>query len=320
MKRLLYLIPLLLLSSFMFVTPANALTSKSLSVLRPLSGRNGTCINPDCYNGTISWKGNVFGAKTSVAVSDPNLTNWTYEYHRELILDDTGSGESGGSQAKVVAGIDKVGLGGRSSVGCGSGGELMQTKWFYVNFTSADGILGTQCFIIPQTDANRLTSISVYDYLDITGHNGNEVQFNTGLDVFTADFDSVSGCGIYGTSSCGVQVDPDYYEIHLFEKTHAVFTGSLIWGVDWTDNYYMTIYRGTTWTPQSQSPTVCNAIGGTQNGCQIGSLTDPTTPLWYWNDLPWQTPYGGDMYDCTYQNYPYNNTFKVYYCNLGGGA
>lgn len=294
-------------------------TFSSAARLRPEAfPANGDCTNNSCANYmSPPWSNgvnDVTGVSTTVNVSEPPLTNWTYYWHQRIIIYDTGEGQIN----SVEMGMEGIGPGGTSPI-CNKGGSSAE-YFFYVRLETPTDNTVNCTGTIYGPDVNNPVTIQEFAYSDPTCPPtcfGNQVTFTTKYNTYVFNFDSTHG-GCNGNPGCN-GVDPDYNDIQIANTIHSNFTGHEMWTVTWHNNQYQ-LSVGGSWANQFANPDSCNDFGGTLPGCDTGGVTIPPTPLQYWETLPKNSTHGGDYYDCIYHDYPsyVKGSYYVFYCNPPG--
>ena len=209
-------------------------------------------------NSYVDWPGDIWGAQNDFTASNPGVTG-SNSWGREQNMFN--------GQASVFIGIEK------NTGECGSG------LYFFTDVTDVNGnsILptgGTHCVPLNSNDVNFGFFVEESRYV------------SNGGGIFTEMFGNGSGEKVfwYPESSDNNNIAQTYTSYDDYEWVYASWSGHLVWGSQWTQNYWEDTQNGA-WHPQ---------------GTDVRVNKNDTAPQMFWHEFPSQSSTGGVLYSCDY--------------------
>lgn len=235
------------------------------------------CKSFNCF-AHLEWIGDTHGDHTNVDISNPTMNESDDYWHRYDIMEST-------SFAYIQYGIERD-MSSSAAGLCASHGNNL-----YFFSTVQDSLGNTYpgapfCHIISQTSPAINNLLDIKAGFFTSGGGGMFVQFKSAdgsinkTDSFNESVDS--------------HIDQTYANITRWESAHAIWSGELVWGVQWIDNQFQHPTLNT-WIYQTSPQNNNGVCSG--NGCP--TVDNPTQM--YWNVYPHDNSTGGQLYSCEYE-------------------
>lgn len=271
MKRFLTVLLFLLCVVALFLLPGAVSAKTSVPNVRD-------CKSFQC-SAHLEWLGDTHGDFTSVNISNPTMNETDDYWHRYDIMESN-------SFAYIQYGIERD----MSSSAAGLCASHGNNLYYFDVLTDSVGNTyggGPNCHIIAQTSPaiNKLMNIEAAYY--VNGGGGMFVQFQS--------VDGSINTTDWFRKSVDPNIDTTYANITRWESAHAIWSGELVWGVQWINNKFEHPVSGA-WLYQNEPHNNNGVCSG--NGCPSG-VDNPTQM--YWNVYPHDNTTGGQLYTCEYE-------------------